>query len=91
MKKNFNRNEAQMSFVNIVVICIVLLLYLTLVPSVITPSINSFAALEANDTNPMMPAMVAISNAIPFLMLVAIIVGAFMIAVPRLQQGGGQY
>ena len=87
MMKQHERNPAQMTFTNLVVICVVLLMYLQFAPYLLTPSINSFVASEANDTNPMAPAMIAFAQAIPFLMLLAIIVGAFIVATPRWQGG----
>jgi len=84
----YGMNKAQMTFTNLIVIAVVLFLYLNFVPVLITPSINAFVALEAADTNPLAPAMIAFAQAIPFLMLVAIIVGAFIISVPRWQGGG---
>jgi len=80
-------NKAQLSLTNLIVICVVLLLYLQFVPVLIAPSINAFVLNESGDTNPLAPAMIAIAQAIPFLMLVAIIVGAFMSATPRAGQG----
>ena len=81
--------KGQISFTNLIVIAIVLLLWLIMVPAIMTPSINAFVLAEAGDTNPMAPAMISIAQAIPFLMLLAIIIGAFIIAVPRQWQGGG--
>ena len=87
--KRYERNKAQLTFVNLVVVAVVLLMYFTFIPVTIVPAINSFVASEAGDTNPLAPAIIVFAQAVPLLLLIAIIVGAFIIATPRYQ--GGQY